>query len=149
LSRPLPRALPGSSRGPTGPCAARSGAPAPTCSVGGERRSSRPPRPSHRLARPRPVSEVFADRRVFITGGSSGIGKALAGLLLDQGAHVCIAARGQARLDEALTDLRPRLAGPTQRLTSVALDVGDREAVEQAVPTILDALGGRVDLLIN
>src|SRR5690606_27956950 len=72
-----------------------------------------------------------------------------AGLLLDQGAHVCIAARGQARLDEALTDLRPRLAGPTQRLTSVALDVGDREAVEQAVPTILDALGGRVDLLIN
>lgn len=95
------------------------------------------------------MSSSFAGKRVFITGGSSGIGKALAGLLIDEGAHVCIAARGQARLDEALAELRPRLGDPAQRLTSVALDVGDREAVDRAGPEILAALGGRVDLLIN
>jgi 3-dehydrosphinganine reductase len=98
--------------------------------------------------RRRPASEGFAGRRVLITGGSSGIGKALAGLLLDAGAHVCIAARGQARIDEALAELRTR-ARAEQILTSVALDVGDREAVEAAVPTIVAALGGPVDLLIN
>jgi 3-dehydrosphinganine reductase len=90
----------------------------------------------------------FAGKRVLITGGSSGIGKALAGQLLDAGAHVCIAARGQARLDEALAELRVRARDPAQVLTSVALDVGDRDAVERAAPTILAELGG-LDLLIN
>ena len=91
----------------------------------------------------------FAGKRVFITGGSSGIGKALAGQLIDAGAHVCIAARGQARLDEALVELRARVRDPAQLLTCLALDVGDRDAVERAGPAILDQLGGRVDLLIN
>lgn len=99
--------------------------------------------------RPSPPSEGFAGRRVLITGGSSGIGKALAGLLLDEGAHVCIVARGQARIDEALAELRERARREGQILTSVALDVGDREAVEAAVPEVLEGLGGPVDLLIN
>jgi 3-dehydrosphinganine reductase len=94
------------------------------------------------------MARGFGGKRVFITGGSSGIGKSLAGLLVDEGAHVCIAARGQARLDEALAELRPRARDPEQILTSVALDVGDRDAVERAGPTILAELGG-VDLLIN
>lgn len=90
----------------------------------------------------------FAGKRVFITGGSSGIGKALAAELLERGAHVCIAARGQDKLDEALAELRP-LCGPEQILTSVSLDVGEREAVDRAAPEILSALGGRVDVLVN
>ncbi|MFO7562175.1 MAG: SDR family oxidoreductase [Enhygromyxa sp.] len=102
---------------------------------------------SHKLPA-RASLNSFAGRRVFITGGSSGIGKALAGLLIDEGAHVCIAARGQARIDAALAELRARVTDDAQTLSSVALDVGDREAVEAAVPKILEALGG-VDLLIN
>lgn len=94
------------------------------------------------------MARGFAGKRAFITGGSSGIGKSLAGLLVDEGAHVCIAARGRAKLDEALAELRPRVRDPGQILTSVALDVGDREAVERAAPAILAELGG-VDLLIN
>ncbi len=90
----------------------------------------------------------FAGRRAFITGGSSGIGRALAAALVDEGAHVCIAARGEAGLDAALAELRPRAREPGQILTRVALDVGERGAVEAATPTILAALGG-VDLLIN
>jgi len=89
----------------------------------------------------------FAGKRVFISGGSSGIGKALAAALVEQGAHVCIAARGLGRLDEALAELRER-AGAGQILARVAVDVGDREAVEHAAAEALAALGG-VDLLIN
>jgi 3-dehydrosphinganine reductase len=91
----------------------------------------------------------FTGKRVFITGGSSGIGKAIAADLLDAGAHVCIAARGQARLDEALTELRTRARKPTQIVTCLALDVGDREAVDAAAPVILERLGGSIDILIN
>src|SRR5690606_22673417 len=45
--------------------------------------------------------------------------------------------------------LRERARRERQILTSVALDVGDREAVEAAVPQIHERLGGPVDLLIN
>lgn len=90
----------------------------------------------------------FAGKRVFISGGSSGIGKALATALVEEGASVCIAARGQARLDEALAELRGRVRGEGQRLIRVVLDVGDREAVERAAAQVLAEFGG-LDLLIN
>ena len=91
---------------------------------------------------------TFANKRVFITGGSSGIGRAIAGQLAAQGAHVCIAARGQAALDETLAELRSLAASPEQVLFGHALDVGEREAVYASVGSVLERLGG-LDLLIN
>jgi len=89
-------------------------------------------------------------KRVFITGGSSGIGLALADALVRAGAHVCICARGQARLDEAVAALEaaaPRGAdGPAP--FGVRLDISDREAVGAAAAELGERLGG-LDLLIN
>lgn len=87
------------------------------------------------------------DARVFVTGGSSGIGLATARLLVEAGAHVWIAARGVDRLEAAVAHLRSR-ARPGQRVGGVALDVGDGDAVEAAVPGVLEGLGG-LDLLVN
>lgn len=89
----------------------------------------------------------MASKRVFITGGSSGIGLSLAELLVAEGAQVCICARGQARLDEAVAALEAK-AGQGPKPFGVALDVSDREAVTRVAAEVLERMGG-VDLLIN
>ena len=47
----------------------------------------------------------LSGRRALVTGGSRGIGKAVAAALLAEGAEVAIAARDVGRLSEAGADL--------------------------------------------
>jgi 3-dehydrosphinganine reductase len=83
---------------------------------------------------------------VFISGGSSGIGKATAKLMVEGGAKVMIAARGEQRLAEAADDLQ-RIAR-TGSCKSLVLDIADPEAVKEAATEVLKQLGG-LDILIN
>lgn len=89
--------------------------------------------------------DLFRGKRVFITGGSSGIGKALAEQLVRAGAHVLIAARGEEKLQKVAAELD---ALPTGRCLALTLDIADREAVEREVPRVPELLGG-LDVLIN
>ena len=89
----------------------------------------------------------FTGKKVFITGGSSGIGLAAAQQLVEAGAHVAIAARGETRLNEALDDLRRR-AKAGQKCHRVAMDISDSAQVEAAVPGVIEALGG-LDIVVN
>ena len=91
--------------------------------------------------------EYYRGRRVFITGGSSGIGEAAAKLLAGWGAHVWIAARGQERLDVVLAELKA-IGGPDQTFGATAVDVSDKAAVEAAAKKVLKGLGG-LDVLVN
>ena len=86
----------------------------------------------------------YRGKRVFITGGSSGIGRSLAVTLARAGAHVSIAARGQSRLDEVLAELNDIGDGVKH---AIALDVSDRDAVERAAAEVIDTLGG-IDIVI-
>ena len=47
-----------------------------------------------------------AKKHCFITGGSTGLGKALAIALVKRGAHVTIVARRQSELDKAATEIK-------------------------------------------
>lgn len=87
-------------------------------------------------------------KKAFITGGSSGIGRSMAIQLAREGAHVFVAARGQAALDETVEAMRAVAPSADQRLGAVSVDVQDRAAVNDAARTVLDTLGG-LDLLIN
>lgn len=91
------------------------------------------------------MSGWFHDKKVLITGGSSGIGLEAAKALARQGAHVAIAARNQAKLDEAVAALRA--LAPGQTFAGVAMDVTDRVRVRAAVDEVLTALGG-LDVLV-
>jgi len=94
------------------------------------------------------MSSFYENRRVLITGGSSGIGKATAKLAAAAGAHVHILGRNGARLQAAIAEIRNAASGTAQRVGGNVLDVADRLAVTRAVPGILEALGG-IDVLVN
>jgi 3-dehydrosphinganine reductase len=92
--------------------------------------------------------DCFKGKKVFITGGSSGIGKSTALLLAQWGAHVCIAARDAVRLAKALEEIRFCAKAPGQKIISVCLDVANRTQVKEGASEAIKALGG-IDVLIN
>lgn len=87
----------------------------------------------------------YAGRKVFITGGSAGIGRAAALQLAREGAAVVVCARGQAKLDETVAELQA--TGAPGPFGSVSADVTDAEAMAAAAAYANELMGG-VDLLI-
>jgi 3-dehydrosphinganine reductase len=90
----------------------------------------------------------FKHQHAIITGGSSGIGKATAQLLAQEGANITIIARTQITLDTAKSDLEAVKATPVQRVMTIAADVSDRVQIEQAIQSAISSLGP-VDLLVT
>lgn len=88
---------------------------------------------------------VFAGRLVLITGGSSGIGLALAQLLAHAGARVWILARRTDALATALSSL-PAVKAGTHGLLSA--DVSNWEQVQTAAGALKEQ-AGVPDILIN
>jgi len=83
-------------------------------------------------------------KRVLVTGGSSGIGFAIARALLAKGAKVAITGRRSAIVSSAVEELRK--AGGS--VSGIAADVGTKEGRSQTLQRALDALGG-LDILVN
>ncbi|XP_078163713.1 3-dehydrosphinganine reductase TSC10A-like [Carex rostrata] len=92
------------------------------------------------LTRPKSVRVPIKNRHVLITGGSSGIGLALAKAVAAEGAFVSILARNLKRLEEAREEIK--LATGHEARVLVA-DVRDPEAVTQALEE-----AGPVDVLV-
>lgn len=85
-------------------------------------------------------------RHVLVTGGSSGIGLAIAALMLSRGDRVTLLARDEDRL-AAAADLLSALPDAAGRLCAVSADVADAAGVEDAVDLAV-AQSGPVDVLI-
>lgn len=92
------------------------------------------------IVRPRPVKVPIKGRHVFITGGSSGIGLALAHQAASEGARVSILARNQDKLEEAQHSIR---LSTGLDVAIFSADVQDFIAVQKAVKE-----AGPVDVLI-
>lgn len=83
-------------------------------------------------------------RRVVVTGGSRGIGFAIAEACAAEGAAVSICARGAEGVEAAVAALR----GHGGTVHGAACDVGDPEAIAAYVAGAAAALGG-IDGLVN
>ena len=86
----------------------------------------------------------FRGRTVLITGGSRGLGLALARELAAQGARLAICARDAESLERA----RASLANLGAEVIAQPCDVTDRSSVEQLLAQVQGSLGP-VDVLIN
>src|SRR4051794_39277889 len=84
-------------------------------------------------------------KRALVTGGSRGIGKAVAKLLADEGCRVAIAARTKDTLEAAADQLTTSAGRPVLPIT---VDTGDDESVRAMVEAAVAGLGG-VDILVN
>ncbi len=84
----------------------------------------------------------------MITGGSSGIGGAIAARMVRGGAHVHLVARNDAALQataRALTELR---LSPAQQVSTIVCDVADPESV-QGMFRVLRAAAVAPDIVVN
>jgi NAD(P)-dependent dehydrogenase (short-subunit alcohol dehydrogenase family) len=82
----------------------------------------------------------------LITGGSKGLGRAMAEAFVESGAAVAIVARRQAELDAAKADIAARFQGA--RIAAVAADVSTAEGCRHAAEAAAAALGP-IDILVN
>jgi citronellol/citronellal dehydrogenase len=89
-------------------------------------------------------SGLFSQRVVLITGGGTGLGRAMAEVFGRYGALVAIAGRRQEVLNEACD----ALSGLGVQVMAQALDIRDHEAVEKAVAQVAERWG-RIDVLVN
>lgn len=87
-------------------------------------------------------------RHAVITGGSSGIGLAIAGRLVRDGWNVTLIARDEARLARASEELAPRRASGEQQILCLGADVAQRPVVQAAIDRALTSLGAP-DLLVT
>ena len=77
--------------------------------------------------------------RVLVTGGTSGLGRAMAAALVSSGARVALTSREGSRAQATAADIGA---------VGIELDVRDERSVERGIDAVYDQLGG-LDVLVS
>ncbi|HLS66918.1 MAG TPA: SDR family NAD(P)-dependent oxidoreductase [Pseudogracilibacillus sp.] len=84
------------------------------------------------------------ERVAIVTGGSSGLGEAIAEDFLRNGMKVVITGRNEDRLNEA----KSRMENISEHIWPIAMDVSKKEEIDNTVKQVLKRWG-RIDILVN
>lgn len=91
------------------------------------------------------MADHFSNKRIWITGASSGIGEALSRAFAHHGAHLILSARNETELNRVAALCQE--AGAASVLIKV-LDLAQHDAIPLAVEQVLRQTG-KIDVLIN
>jgi 3-oxoacyl-[acyl-carrier protein] reductase len=86
----------------------------------------------------------ISNRIALVTGASQGIGRACAVELAKAGAHVALAARNAAKLDEVAAEITA--AGGTAAVFE--LDISKEDSIKAAAKAVIERLG-KIEILVN
>ncbi|MBW3543999.1 MAG: SDR family oxidoreductase [Bacteroidetes bacterium] len=89
--------------------------------------------------------DALQDKVIIVTGGGTGLGRAMSKYFLDLGAKVVITSRKLEVLEETAKELQTETAG---EVLPLACDVREYEQIEQIIASTV-ARWGRVDGLLN
>lgn len=87
----------------------------------------------------------YQDKNILISGGSSGIGYALAEQMLKKGANICLLARRKELLKQAQDSLNSSKVIENQKITTISADVSDYSDLEKSLKKIREPF----DVLVN
>ncbi len=90
----------------------------------------------------------LAGRKAVVTGGSKGLGQAIAAELLAEGASVVICSRHAGELETTAAELAKQAAGGAGTVTALTCDVTEPDQVVGFMDAAVTALGG-LDILVN
>ncbi|MGA9798240.1 MAG: bifunctional rhamnulose-1-phosphate aldolase/short-chain dehydrogenase [Terriglobales bacterium] len=96
--------------------------------------------------RRQPPEKELSRQVVLIVGGGSGIGRVVALLAAERGAHVVVADRDHEAAKNVAEEAKA-LAGK-ENVLAVAVDIRRREAIRQSLRDLVSSYGG-LDILIN
>lgn len=88
----------------------------------------------------------LSGRTVFVTGANSGLGQETTRAMASKGAHVIMAGRDQAKLDEAVAAIRSQ--HPKAQLDTITVDLTSLENIRAATSRARQRFS-KIDLLIN
>jgi NAD(P)-dependent dehydrogenase (short-subunit alcohol dehydrogenase family) len=92
--------------------------------------------------------EKFERKKVYITGGSSGIGLETGRLMVRLGADVVLIARNREKLEDAKRILDAARKSDRQSVSIVSMDVGNPSEVYGTLKDVVETLGAP-DILVN
>src|SRR3569832_2867645 len=90
--------------------------------------------------------DTIEGKTAFVTGGASGIGLAIAKVLVARGAQVVLADLRQDHIDDALAEFAG--GGQSNAVSALQLDVTNRSAYREAAQKMQNEFGG-IDILVN
>jgi citronellol/citronellal dehydrogenase len=98
-----------------------------------------------------PPRRVFAPdlmqgQRALVTGGGTGLGRAIAQALAEAGADLFLAARRLEPLEQAAAEIR---ASTGRDVEVASCNIRDRDSVEALAERAAARFGGQVDVLVN
>lgn len=86
--------------------------------------------------------KALENKRIFITGGTKGIGYAIAEKCINEGAIVCIAGRKKEALEKAKSKLG-------ENCKILEYDITDFKDIDSKIEKVAELLGGNIDCLVN
>jgi rhamnose utilization protein RhaD (predicted bifunctional aldolase and dehydrogenase)/NAD(P)-dependent dehydrogenase (short-subunit alcohol dehydrogenase family) len=96
--------------------------------------------------RRQPPEKELSRKVVLVVGGGSGIGREVARLAAERGAHVVVADRDTAGAERVAGELKK--IAHAEFVAWTAVDIRDRAAIRKSLDAAVEAFGG-VDILIN